>query len=55
VFAEVFNMFNTANFGDQFQGNSRSGVFQQPIGFLGVSLGHSTYPLTLQLGGRLEF
>jgi hypothetical protein len=55
VFAEVFNVFNTANFGDQFQGNSRSGVFQQPIGFLGVSLGHSTYPLTLQLGGRLEF
>ena len=53
VFAEVFNVFNTANFGDQYQGNSRSATFNQPIGYLGI--GQGTYPLQLQLGARLEF
>jgi len=53
VFAEIFNLFNTANFGDQYQGNSRSSLFNQPVGF--HAGGQGTYPFTLQLGARLEF
>jgi hypothetical protein len=53
LFAEIFNVFNTANFGENYQTNSRSLVFQQPVGFLAG--GQGTYPLTLQLGARLEF
>jgi hypothetical protein len=53
VFAEMFNLFNRANFGENFQGNALSPLFQQPIGFLAA--GQGTYPLTLQLGARFEF
>ena len=53
LFGEIFNLFNTVNFGENYQGNSRSALFGQPIGFLAG--GQGTYPLTLQLGARLEF
>ena len=53
VFAEIFNLFNKANFGEAYQGNGRSSVFKQPIGFLAG--GQGTYPFTLQLGARFEF
>jgi hypothetical protein len=53
IFAEIFNVLNTVNFGEQYQGNSRSTLFRQPVGFLAG--GQGTYPFTLQLGARLEF
>ena len=53
LFAEIFNLFNTVNFGENYQGNARSVLFRQPIGFLAG--GQGTYPLTLQLGARFEF
>ena len=51
VFAEVFNVFNAANFGGQYNGNGRSAVFQQPTGFVpGIG-----YTRQLQLGARFLF
>jgi hypothetical protein len=53
VFAEIFNVFNTANFGDVYQGNARSPPFSQPVGFLGGRAAQNsqvTYPFTIQLG-----
>ena len=34
LFAEFFNLFNTANFGERYQGNGRSVKFQQPNNFV---------------------
>ena len=51
VFAEFFNVLNTANFGQNYQGNARSTLFRQPIGFIPGS----GYPFQVQLGGRFEF
>ena len=51
VFAEFFNLFNTANFGQNYNGNALSAVFRQPVGFI-PSIG---YPRQLQLGTRLLF
>ena len=45
--------FNTVNFGEQFNGNARSVLFRQPVGFL-VG-GYGTYPFLVQLGARFEF
>jgi hypothetical protein len=53
VFAEVFNVFNRANFGENYQGNSQSALFQHPIGY--IAGGQGTYPRTLQLGARFTF
>jgi len=51
VFVEVFNAFNTANFGAQYQGNGRSTSFRQPNGFVpGIG-----YPRGAQLGLRFLF
>jgi hypothetical protein len=51
VFAEVFNMLNTSNFGGSYTGNGRSVVFQQPSGTIpGIG-----YPRQLQLGARFLF
>jgi hypothetical protein len=51
VFAELFNLTNRANFGNIFQGNSRSPLFRQPIGYLpGLPTSRQ-----LQLGARLTF
>ncbi len=51
LFAEVFNVFNTANFGASYQENSRSAQFKQPIGFL-PSIG---IPRQVQFGARFQF
>ena len=51
VFVELFNAFNTANFGGQYNGNARAVTFQQPTGFVpGIG-----YPRQLQLGARFLF
>jgi hypothetical protein len=51
VFVEFFNLFNTANFGREYQGNARSTLFKQPIGFIPGA----GYPFQVQLGARFEF
>jgi hypothetical protein len=51
VFAEFFNVFNTANFGQVYNGNARSALFKQPIGFIPGS----GYPFQVQVGARFEF
>lgn len=51
LFAEVFNIANRANFGNQFVGNSRSIQFMQPNGYL-AGLPTSRQ---LQLGARFTF
>ena len=51
VFAEFFNLFNTANFGQTYNGNGRSASFEQPIGFIPGS----GYPFQVQLGVRFDF
>ncbi len=51
LFAEFFNLFNTANFGNAYNGNGRSATFQQPNGFVpGIG-----YPRQVQLGARFLF
>jgi len=51
VFAEVFNVFNTVNFGREYSRNARSVNFRQPMGFVpGIG-----YPRQLQLGARFLF
>ncbi len=51
VFVEVFNVFNTVNFGGQYNGNGRSSAFLQPTGFIpGIG-----YPRQVQLGARFLF
>jgi hypothetical protein len=51
LFAEFFNLFNTANFGGSFTGNARSATFRQATGFVpGIG-----YPRQAQLGVRLLF
>jgi Carboxypeptidase regulatory-like domain len=51
VFAEVFNLFNTLNFGNAYTGNARSASFRQPTGFIpGIG-----YARQLQLGARFLF
>ncbi len=51
AFVEFFNLFNTANFGAQYQGNGRSATFQQPNGYIpGIG-----YPRQVQLGARFLF
>jgi hypothetical protein len=51
LFVELFNAFNTANFGAQFNGNGRSSAFRQPTGFIpGIG-----YPRQVQLGARFQF
>ena len=50
-FAEFFNLFNTANFGGQYNGNGRAVNFRQPTGFIpGIG-----YPRQVQLGVRYQF
>jgi hypothetical protein len=51
VFAEFFNVFNTANFGDSYNGNGRSVLFRQPIALLPGA----GYPFQVQLGARYTF
>jgi Carboxypeptidase regulatory-like domain/TonB dependent receptor len=51
VFVEFFNLFNTVNFGQSYQGNARSVVFKQPTGYIPGS----GYPFQIQLGARFDF
>jgi hypothetical protein len=51
VFAEFFNLFNAANFGNNYTGNSRTFAFRQPNGFV-AGIG---YPRQAQLGLRFLF
>jgi hypothetical protein len=50
-FAEVFNLFDTANFGERYQGNGRSTAFRQPNNYV-AGIG---YPRQAQLGVRFLF
>ena len=51
IFVELFNMFNTANFGASYSGNASSVNFRQPTGFIpGIG-----YPRQLQIGSRFLF
>jgi hypothetical protein len=51
LFAEFFNLFNSANFGERYQGNGRSSAFRQPNNFVaGVG-----YPRMAQIGLRFMF
>jgi hypothetical protein len=51
VFLELFNAFNTANFGGSYGGNARATTFRQPTGFIPGIGG----PRQLQLGARFLF
>jgi hypothetical protein len=51
LFAEVFNVLNTVNFGASYGSNARSATFRQPTGFIPV-IG---YTRQLQLGARFLF
>jgi carboxypeptidase family protein/TonB-dependent receptor-like protein len=51
VFVEFFNLFNTANFGQVYNGNSRSVLFKQPSALLPGA----GYPFQIQLGARFDF
>jgi hypothetical protein len=51
LFVEAFNLFNTVNFGAEYQGNARSVEFRQPNGYI-PSIG---IPRQVQLGARFLF
>ena len=51
LFVEGFNLFNTANFGERYQGNGRSTAFRQPNNFV-AGIG---YPRQAQIGVRFLF
>ena len=51
LFVELFNVLNTANFGNLYNGNARAATFQRPTGFI-QSIG---YPRQVQLGARFLF
>ena len=51
LFVEGFNLFNTVNFGNAYQGNGRSATFRQPNGYI-PSIG---IPRQVQLGARFLF
>ena len=52
LFVELFNLFNAANFGGSYTGNSRSSNFRLPSGGLIPGIG---YPRQVQLGARFLF
>jgi hypothetical protein len=51
LFAEFFNLLNTANFGGSYGGNARATTFRQPTGFI-PGIGN---PRQVQLGARFIF
>src|SRR5262249_4171316 len=51
VFAEVFNVFNAANFGNNYNGFAPSPLFKQPVALM-IDVGYSR---RMQLGGRVTF
>jgi len=51
LFVEFFNIFNTVNFGNSYNGNGRSANFRQPTAYIqGIG-----YPRQIQLGTRFLF
>ncbi len=57
VFFEAFNVFNTANFGNSFDGSVGSPDFKRPVNFFGAN-GFSEpigIPFQAQLGARFSF
>jgi hypothetical protein len=51
AFVEFFNLFNTANFGAEYNRNGRSASFRKPNGYIpGIG-----YPRQIQLGARFLF
>lgn len=52
VFAEFYNLFNTANFGNTYNGNARSSLFRQPVGLAPGDIGQ---PFRAQIGARFMF
>ena len=52
LFAELFNLFNTSNFGGSYTGNARSSNFRLPSGGFIAGIG---YARQLQLGARFSF
>jgi hypothetical protein len=48
TFVEIFNLFNTANFGERYQGNALSTAFRQPIALM-IDTG---YTRQAQIGAR---
>lgn len=53
LFTEFFNLLNTVNFGNNFNGNARSTQFRKPVGFIG-GIGTGS-PFQAQFGARLSF
>ena len=51
LFIELFNVLNTVNHGNLYNGNGRAANFRQPTGYI-QSIG---YPRQLQLGARFLF
>jgi hypothetical protein len=51
LFVEFFNLFDTVNFGNEYNGNARSRLFRTPTGYI-PSIG---YPRQIQLGTRFLF
>lgn len=51
IFVELFNIFNTVNWGNAYTGNGRSATFRQPTGYM-PSIG---YPRQMQVGARFLF
>jgi len=51
LFVELFNVLNTVNHGNLYNGNARAATFRQPTGYI-QSIG---YPRQLQLGARFLF
>jgi hypothetical protein len=58
LFAEFYNLFNRANFGNQLGGNAFSpATYNQPINYLGGAGSVSTIPISFQVqfGARYSF
>jgi hypothetical protein len=58
LFAELYNLFNRANFGNNFNGNAFSpATYNKPSGYLGGIASTSTIPISFQVqfGARFSF
>jgi hypothetical protein len=57
IFAELYNILNRANFGDQYAGFAPAANYNQPTGYLGGLGATSTIPISFQVqfGARVSF
>ncbi len=51
LFTEFFNLFDSTNFGANYNGNAHSTQFKQPVGYIGGA----GYPFQAQFGARFSF